>query len=541
MPSGCSRRYPAPKVLAFAAAAIPLALCSRAHAGKWWDNSVIAGDWLDGNNWASFNGGSGGAGTPTSSDAVFFQTADSTVRTITLAGGSSTISQLEIANTGSGRFDLNQTTFDLTTGYEELGANFTGHATHSQSAGTNTYDFLSVGDGTSSTGTYNLSGGNILITGNGFIARGLYIGWNGTGAFNQTGGTVTVGSSFTANMFVGFSSGVGTYTISDPSASVIVNGSTYIGGTSVTAQGVGVLNFSAGSMNVSGTLKLWNSGSAAPAGSAMNFSGGDLTVGSLDTNGHPERFNWTGGTLHITSGNITVGSTGTITTLALSTGQALYMSGANSLLRVNSDGTFNMTGGTIDLGVNDMIISGMPRADVESLVTSGRETTGDWLGTGITSSSAASFHKSGKFALGVIEADDSNFQVSGFDGQTVAGSDVIVKYTYAGDADLSGTVNFDDFNRFIGGFTHAQPARWFNGDFNYSGAVDFDDFNKFLAGFAAYNFSGIVLSRTERANLASLMENPPLVSDSSPAPEPIAACGLAPLALLLRRQRRGRK
>jgi hypothetical protein len=44
-----------------------------------------------------------------------------------------------------------------------------------------------------------------------------------------------------------------------------------------------------------------------------------------------------------------------------------------------------------------------------------------------------------------------------------------------GDADLNGTVNFDDYVRIDVGFNSGLTG-WENGDFNGSGAIDFDDY-----------------------------------------------------------------
>ena len=62
---------------------------------------------------------------------------------------------------------------------------------------------------------------------------------------------------------------------------------------------------------------------------------------------------------------------------------------------------------------------------------------------------------------------------------------VLVKYTYYGDADLSGQVTLDDFGQFLNGFQNQSTVAqtWLNGDFDYSGLVTLDDFGQFLHGF----------------------------------------------------------
>jgi hypothetical protein len=216
-----------------------------------------------------------------------------------------------------------------------------------------------------------------------------------------------------------------------------------------------------------------------------------------------------------------------------------------ALSNINNAGTSKLnqliieSGSTLDLVNNDLIVTGMSRAVVEPLVAGGRGTAGDWKGTGITSSAAAAFAAGGTHALGVITASDGGYQTTGFAGLTVSGSDTLVKYTYSGDANLDGTVNFDDFNKFLAGYGNpaGNPARWFTGDFTYDGFVNFDDFNKFLAGYNYFNVNGQVAlgeGDLDQAQFAAL-----LAGDATPAPEPVMIAPLAMLALLARRRRRG--
>ena len=62
-----------------------------------------------------------------------------------------------------------------------------------------------------------------------------------------------------------------------------------------------------------------------------------------------------------------------------------------------------------------------------------------------------------------------------FDGQTVVNTDVLVKFTYFGDANLDGVVNGDDYTLIDNGFnTHLTGQ--FNGDFNLDGVVNSADY-----------------------------------------------------------------
>ena len=62
-----------------------------------------------------------------------------------------------------------------------------------------------------------------------------------------------------------------------------------------------------------------------------------------------------------------------------------------------------------------------------------------------------------------------------FDGFTISPDDALIKYTYYGDTDFNGMVNFDDYAHLDQGFNN-QLAGWINGDSDFSGAIDFDDY-----------------------------------------------------------------
>jgi len=73
---------------------------------------------------------------------------------------------------------------------------------------------------------------------------------------------------------------------------------------------------------------------------------------------------------------------------------------------------------------------------------------------------------------------------AGTNGQSSSPSDVQVMYTYAGDANLDGKVNADDY--FLIDRNHNTPsAGWLNADFNYDGVVNGDDYAFIDAAFAA--------------------------------------------------------
>ena len=113
---------------------------------------------------------------------------------------------------------------------------------------------------------------------------------------------------------------------------------------------------------------------------------------------------------------------------------------------------------------------------VQSLINSARA-GGAWTGTGITST-AARDNPQHNTTLGAIDSADY-LSVHGagatFSGQPIDSTAVLVKYTYYGDTDFNGAVDFDDYVRLDAGF-NGNRTGWFNGDFDLNGDVNFDDY-----------------------------------------------------------------
>jgi hypothetical protein len=121
-------------------------------------------------------------------------------------------------------------------------------------------------------------------------------------------------------------------------------------------------------------------------------------------------------------------------------------------------------GASLDLADNTMIIDGqtvVPR--VSGLIQSGRN-GGSWDGPlGVATGQQVA-------GGGVIDIDTAVWA-----GQTVSGSDVLVMYTYGGDANLDGKINVDDYGH-IDSSIPTGATGWFNGDFNYDGKINIDDY-----------------------------------------------------------------
>src|SRR5439155_6591675 len=105
-----------------------------------------------------------------------------------------------------------------------------------------------------------------------------------------------------------------------------------------------------------------------------------------------------------------------------------------------------------------------------------------WNGIGLTSSTAqAAANSAHKTALGYASA--SSIGVSAFNGQSVNGSDVLVRYAFSGDANLDGKVNALDFNALATNFGGGSGKFWNQGDFNYDGTINTTDFTSMAINF----------------------------------------------------------
>jgi subtilisin family serine protease len=139
--------------------------------------------------------------------------------------------------------------------------------------------------------------------------------------------------------------------------------------------------------------------------------------------------------------------------------------------------------GVLDLTDNRLLFTGdagsraARLADLTSLVKKARNAPGGrWTGNGITSSLAVNSPLTG---LAVMPNDNGSggALINDFGGASAGVSDVLVRYTYNGDASMDGRINADDYFRIDQGFL-AQPANptYRQGDFNYDGRINADDY-----------------------------------------------------------------
>jgi hypothetical protein len=138
---------------------------------------------------------------------------------------------------------------------------------------------------------------------------------------------------------------------------------------------------------------------------------------------------------------------------------------------------------TLNLADNDLIdlygSGSSPYAAIQGDIDHAAD-GGAWDQTGLTSSVAAA--NSATYGLGYAEASSlPSPENTSFDGVTLGGNAVVVKYTLLGDTQLRGTVGLGDYNNVLSNY--GNGTSWTQGDFHYGGVVGLGDYNDVLNNF----------------------------------------------------------
>ena len=268
-----------------------------------------------------------------------------------------------------------------------------------------------------------------------------------------------------------------------------IGGTFDAGGQTVTKTGPGALTIAGPQNHAAGSMLVACAGAVN-----LNTDAGDTTHFNLSVRATNSAAVTFAATQHLVALDLQGASTSVLT------------SGGTKTIVTKS---LSMVGGAtptakLDLTDNNLVVDyepgASPWADVQALVRAGRgvkDGSGQyhWDGMGITSSAA-----SAEFTLKALGVLDDSFTFEGtrtpvtnLEGVPVAPTSVLVKYTYWGDADLNGKVDFNDFDVLQYYYFHPQPAEkigWQTGDFNYDGKVDFNDFD--LLQYAYFHPGGVL-------------------------------------------------
>ena len=202
-------------------------------------------------------------------------------------------------------------------------------------------------------------------------------------------------------------------------------------------------------------------------------------------------------------------------------------------------------GGTLDLSNNDLLLQSTAAnlsADYATLrhaIISARAG-----GAGLTASSADGTLTG--LALACNSALPQPYSATQlFDGLPADADSLLVKFTYAGDANLDGVVDLDDYRLmdagYLAGFDGVtKVATWTTGNFNYDGIVDYKDYA--LADAALLNQGSPLADEMitlHTAEFGSAFTNAFNAAVPEPASLTILAAGAA--GLISTRRRTGKK
>jgi hypothetical protein len=297
----------------------------------------------------------------------------------------------------------------------------------------------------------------------------------------------------------------------------------------------------AGSLSITGamsigagkTLTRQGSGVLEIKGAQSHGTGSEFVASTGVTNFASDSGSTTARNLGIrveSAGMVNFQSSQHVRQLSVNGGSVTVGSGANKV--VVADDLLVDGNGLLDLNDNDLIVKATAETrnailgQVTSWIKSARGTNGDWQGSGITSGEAGAkaAAKEAYTGLAVILNDNGGKAIlTSFAGEAVGANDILVKYTWNGDANLDGVIDAADYFLADSGFI-TQVGGYRNGDFNFDGAVDAGDY--FLIDSAFIAQTGVL------AGLGALR------TAAVPEPSCMVMLGAVVGGLMMRRMRR---
>jgi autotransporter-associated beta strand protein len=281
------------------------------------------------------------------------------------------------------------------------------------------------------------------------------------------------------------------------------------------------------------------------SGYTLSGSGGISGPGSLTLTGTntvtvSTSNNYSGGTF-VSAGTLVLASAGAFpanTSLNISTGAQVTIANHSTNATYVPTISSLANSGTIDITNNAMIVHNGDFGAITAEVAAAYN-GGTWTGTnsseGVITSSMAAADTSHLTAVGVAT------NLTTFEGTSVSPTDVLLKYTYYGDANLDGQVDGADYSRIDYAVLNNQTSGstllsgWSNGDFNYDGVINGSDYTLIDN---SYNTQGANIAGEVAAATAQIAGS----STVSAVPEPttLGLLSIGTIGLLSRRTRRRR-
>jgi hypothetical protein len=414
--------------------------------------------------------------------------------------------------------------------------------TYNQTSGVANIRLFTAGnDGTTTGGAGT---GTAIVTGNGVLNVGTVLLGSSTGG----SGSLTITGAGTPQINVSGGVAANTLTVDGGTLTVASTGPLPPGQDTALDRSIvagyttnGTVNVSNGVLNTP-NLKI---GFTAAKTGTFNQTGGTanvttrFTVGNSATTGAGNA-TVSGGAFVAASTNVEANGLLTMAGGALNTGALAINDGGKvaiatgtpvRILKVTSLTIDTPDGSQLDVASGSLLLDydgASPLTQVREYLRSGLG-TGNWLGGGITSSTAIA---NNQYAVAYGEASD--FGISGiYNGVFLSGAAIVTKTTLGGDIDVSFTVDFNDLLTLAQNYNTASGATWLTGDVNYDGAVNFNDL---LALAQNYNDTALLSDPASVTNFAAdFAADWALAVSLVPEPAVLSIVGLA--GLIARRRR----
>ncbi len=224
------------------------------------------------------------------------------------------------------------------------------------------------------------------------------------------------------------------------------------------------------------------SGSVQVTGGVLSYSFPAYSMTVIDLTSSSSSLIVPSGTKTITALPGTAINTQTFSSASVSAGAKLVLAtsattAGRTLLNVQSLTIAGSTGawtGSLDLGNGDLIVQNGNLGTLTNSVAAGSATGGIF-------SSAATGDTTHLTTIGVISNNNAGGAIynttTPFDSVAPAINAVLLKYTYYGDANLTGKVDSADYTLIDAGYlSRGSLTGWYNGDFNYDGAINGSDY-----------------------------------------------------------------
>ena len=185
-------------------------------------------------------------------------------------------------------------------------------------------------------------------------------------------------------------------------------------------------------------------------------------------------------TLTRTGGTTTFATGQHLASLALAGGATAAFTGTGSVLRTSALSIDTGSNSALDLGTAGLVYdyaTSSPAAALAALLKLGYA-GGAWAGLGVRSSAAAA-DATRAHAIGYGEASAtlglSGSVTASFLGETVDATTLLARYTYYGDANLTGSVDVSDLGALATNYGASSGQTWATGDFNFDALIDVAD------------------------------------------------------------------